>query len=962
VINRLANATRLVTRIYVGYALVGGLALVMLALPSFTLQHIGSEFGAFSGSSERYRDGLQIAGAVADMQRAVQAYIFQGHPSAAEQVDAVHGRLRASLDDNRNVVASPEDEYRLAEVNRHLATYYRTFLEVRELRRLQTELVEERLPAASVALQGELARLYEPGAGLPGGAAGPEGAARAEVLAMANELLRAEASAYRYFDTLVGERVVEALEGLGRARDGLGALSGAGSVTGALDDFERLFLAAVQRTRGYTYLVNVVLAAEAYEMLYQAQALAALADGSMAANEAAIGRIVPRTLALLGTSGALLLLLIVALAWLVGESIAQPIRRMTATFRQLASGAGDAAIPVFSSGDQLSELSRAAGVFRDRNNETESLLARFQALSESLERQVAARTEELEQSNEKLRTARDAAEAAAKAKSEFLANMSHEIRTPVHALQGQLQLLENSGLSDAQKEYARQAWVSNKTLSMLLNDILDFSKIDAGRMELEAAPVNLCELLEELEALFRDQARTRGLVFEVLQGAELPEWVRGDATRLTQVLLNLLSNALKFTAEGRVTLRADLTGKGADGRCALRFEVEDTGVGIPADKLELIFEEFTQAEGSTTRSFGGTGLGLTISRRLVALMGGELSVVSEPGRGACFTVSVTLPELDAAAVLAHSAPSGFQVDLSRNDALTGRRILLTEDNPSLQKMTRLLLEQQSARVVVAGNGREALDALEGGDAFDVVLMDMQMPVLGGVDATRAIRQQYTKEQLPVIAMTANATREDREAAAAVGMNDFLAKPLDFRRLVAALQRHLGMAPAAAPGDSRDATRTDVGEGPAVAPAPGVPEGGQAVLPAAGYPAFDLARALARMAGQTAVYAAAAQPFLDGHAAMLEQLAEAVAAGDDGRAAHLSHEIKGSASLLGAEALLAAASAAERAFLAGPSRDAADRLLVEVCQSCHTAVDTLRRILAHLEVPTGTHNAKGKVSP
>jgi CheY-like chemotaxis protein/HPt (histidine-containing phosphotransfer) domain-containing protein len=312
-------------------------------------------------------------------------------------------------------------------------------------------------------------------------------------------------------------------------------------------------------------------------------------------------------------------------------------------------------------------------------------------------------------------------------------------------------------------------------------------------------------------------------------------------------------------------------------------------------------------------------------------MGGDLAVASEPGRGTCFTVVLPLLELSVEEMLTQAAPGVEDVDLSRNDALAGVCILLTEDNPSLLKMTRLLLEQQGATVVLANNGQEALDALRAGAEPDLVLMDMQMPVLGGVDATHAIRQRYSREELPVLAMTANATRQDRDAAAAVGMNDFLAKPLDFRRLVAALRQHLALEPADA--------------GIRAAPPGGLATGT--------FQDFDLAGALARMTGQVDIYREAAEPFLAGYEVQLAQLAEAVAAGDNAAAARLSHELKGSASLLGAQALLAAAARAEVCFRdEAPGPAAARALLAELRGACDNAVATLRDILADQDGPSG----------
>jgi len=905
VVNRLANATRLRSRIYFGYAAVGGLALIVLALAFVSMQRIGGQFALFSDSSNRYRLGLQVSSAMVSMQRAVQAYIYQGHSSAADQVDTLYNQLNALV--NSDGFVETIDVTRFAEIRRLLSNYYATFLEAKELRSQQIMLLEDSIPG----LKAELLRLIS--------VLEPDG--DDSTLLTRNLLLTADADIYRYFDSLASARVDKALEALSRAREMLGVRENAGRAIDALDVYEEQVLRAVQGIRGYTYLLNVVIAAEAYEILYQADTLATLANSTMETNEAAIVAAVPRALTIMGVSFVTLILLMLLVATVIGRSISRPIERITAVFRQLAVGNSEGSIPVFDSKDELSELSRAATVFRDNNEETKSLLERYQTLSESLERQVASRTGQLS-------TALAAAESAAKAKSAFLANMSHEIRTPVHALQGQLQLLETTRMTAEQRDYIRQAWMVNKVLARLLDDILDFSKIEAGRMELEDEPFNLFGVLEEMETLFEGQAQDKGLAFSVVPDPNFPEWVRGDVTRLTQVLMNLLSNAVKFTDQGTVQLRARLDGQRDDGSCAIRFEIQDTGVGIAQDKLDMVYEEFSQAESSTTRSFGGTGLGLAIARHIVTLMGGELTLSSVLGEGTLFTVCVTLTALTRGEELALlGEPEDAMIDLSKNCALADLRILLVEDNPSLQTMTRLILEQQGARVKMAGDGREALEIFATDEAFDVVLMDVQMPELSGLDVTRIIRKRYSPERLPIIAMTANATRSDRDAAAAAQMNDFLAKPVDFRRLCTTIRRVVENTAGFPPE-----VREEIAESEE----------------SATYPGFELGDAVARMSGNLEVYALSAQPFVDGYLAILAALQQAVADADDERASALSHELKGSASLLGAQALYAAAAQAERAFLDGPSREAAAALISGVSQHCRDAASTLQLILSDIQ--------------
>jgi PAS domain S-box-containing protein len=381
-----------------------------------------------------------------------------------------------------------------------------------------------------------------------------------------------------------------------------------------------------------------------------------------------------------------------------------------------------------------------------------------------------------------LAQARDEAEAANRAKSAFLANTSHEIRTPLNGLLGLARLARQSDLDEGRRrQYLEQIGDSAEALTAIISDILDLSKIEAGKLHLEAVPFDLRALLATLQRAYTSQAEALGLRLHVELAGELPQHVIGDPLRVRQILSNYLSNAVKFTPRGDITLRA-LTS--ADGE-RLRFEVHDTGPGIETEVQERLFKPFTQADESTTRRFGGTGLGLSICRELAQLMNGEVGVHSQPGRGSCFWAELQLPATDDA-----GSDSGFGALDPSTQPLAGRRVLLVEDNPVNMMIAVALLEQWGVRVTQASDGRQAVAAVQAaahdGRPFDAVLMDVQMPVMSGYEATRVLRASWSASELPVIALTAAALVSEREQALAAGMDDFVTKPVDAQRLHAAL--------------------------------------------------------------------------------------------------------------------------------------------------------------------------------
>lgn len=471
-----------------------------------------------------------------------------------------------------------------------------------------------------------------------------------------------------------------------------------------------------------------------------------------------------------------------------------------------------------------------------------------------------------------LQRATDEARAASEAKSRFMANLSHEIRTPMNAILGLLTLLQRTDLQEAQRAYTRKIEGSARWMLQLLNDILDFAKAEAGKTMLETKAFRLDRLLAELAVIANGNIGDSPLAVHFELDPDLPVGVVGDALRLQQVLTNLVGNAIKFTQEGEVCVRVRVTDRAAD-KVALTFAVRDTGIGIAPEHQERIFSGFTQAESTITRRFGGTGLGLSISKRLVEAMGGKLTLLSTVGKGSTFAFTLSLP-LAAEADLPALPPEPAPPVPGGTRRLAGLSLLLVEDNPNNQLVARELLQAEGAEVQLAEHGQHALDVLHGGQRFDAVLMDLQMPVMDGLTAARELRKTWAADTLPVIAMTANASSSDRQNCLAAGMNDHVGKPFELDALVAALLRCCGREPTPATSAAARAPEFAASSG-------------------------ALSVALRRFGGNQAVYHQALTQFLaqaEGECGNWLPLRES---GHAAEAARLLHSAKGLAGTVGA---------------------------------------------------------------
>jgi signal transduction histidine kinase/ActR/RegA family two-component response regulator len=425
-------------------------------------------------------------------------------------------------------------------------------------------------------------------------------------------------------------------------------------------------------------------------------------------------------------------------------------------------------MPITRTGDEIEFLGDSFNQMIEALTSTQEELLNSKML---LEERIRLRTQELEVAVQK-------ALAASQAKSEFLANISHELRTPMNGILGMLNMVMVTRLDAEQNDQLETAQRCAYSLLAVLNDVLDISKIEAGRMAIESIPFDVRTLLEDCVKTLAPVGAAKQVSVSADIAPDIPRHVMGDSLRLRQILTNLLSNAVKFTEKGIVTLHAHRLCDSPDGRVSMEISVADTGIGIPEDKLDVIFEKFTQADSSISRRFGGTGLGLAITRSLVEMQQGTIQVHSCVGRGSTFIVTLSYALADQHAP-AHEAGSVA-------NETTPARILIVEDNQVNQKLVSAVLQKNGYIVTIAANGLEALEAMES-EEFRLILMDVQMPGMDGLEATRLIRKNPHWGTIPIVAMTARAMEGDQQSCLSAGMNGYISKPIHAAHLLSVVE-------------------------------------------------------------------------------------------------------------------------------------------------------------------------------
>ncbi|MYL81607.1 response regulator [Desulfovibrio aerotolerans] len=515
---------------------------------------------------------------------------------------------------------------------------------------------------------------------------------------------------------------------------------------------------------------------------------------------------------------------------------------------------------------------------------------------------------------ERLRTS---AQAGHQAKADFMARMTHEMRTPLSAIVGLAGLAQPLAGSHKISDYLDKITLSAQGLLEVVDDITDFSRLEKGQVDLTVAPFHLAAALDRVVARLRPAAVAKGVALEVRLDGRVPLGLVGDSARLEGILGHLAGNAVKFTEHGSVRLEVDWLG--CDGPTArLGFCVADTGIGMAQASIPAMLESFTQADGSLSRPYGGTGLGLALASRGVALLGSVLAVESTPGQGTRFRFAVNFAEDAVTSTLSCSAPAVAGPDVLARHPLADSLILLVEDNPINQQVARETLERLGAVVAVAANGREAV-AMVARRVYDVVLMDVQMPVMDGLAATRAIRSLPGTRALPIVALTAHALAEDRQRCLNAGMNDYLTKPLDVARLLAVLGQWIAAAPLPAREQPAQAATAAATAASAASPASvaATAAGGRAAATG-----MDVDTALRRLGGNERLLVSVAAEFARDYAGSAATLAALVAAGETDAARRLAHTLKGLAGNLAADALALAANALESSLSAGTQPGAA----------------------------------------
>lgn len=780
-------------KISLGFSIVLALHVSIAVLGHYGLTKSREDFEHYGDLHYQVEEFDEINRVVGALQRYVLLFAFTGYQGPEEQV----GRFQDRLEELLERVARRGSSLHLAsdsvghqgrgahrsiieEMQEHLAVHREIFAAVVTDRAKRKRLLKEVLPGHGRAFDDGIERLGQtvPETSL----AKLEAAFRSAQLKTVHFVNAPDSSHVRLAKrSLLTARSEVARFGKHESRL---VRETARQLQSTLDAYEEALIQMVQTTRGYLHLVNVVLAGESEEFRRLASEARAEQAKTLAMLTAKMTSDSKRFQSASNAFSIITIVLGLVAASCIQRDIVPTLVDVTKTLDGLAQGESCDSIPGTGRCDELGRLATAAQVFKEKASETGRLLH----LATMSEMQLNEANSRLEQQTALAEAMAVEANKATLAKSEFLANMSHEIRTPMTAIMGFAEKIAEENVDETTADAIETICRNGQHLLSIINDILDLSKVEAGKMTVEQIPCAPREILDNIESALRPSVLEAGLVLKIQCAENVPQYIQTDPTRLRQILLNLLGNAVKFTEFGQITLTVRHVQR--EGQSMLEFDVEDTGIGMEEEQASRLFHPFSQADSSTTRQFGGTGLGLTISKRFAELLGGSVELLySTPGEGSCFRASVRGNAVAPRSPERASPPANADALHSATD-LTGRRILLAEDGADNQRLLNFYLCKVGAEVEVVENGRMAMEAAlaakAAGTPYDVVLMDMQMPVMDGYHATAALREQgYVA---PIVAVTAHAMAGDEAKCRDVGCDAYITKPVERQKLLTTVAR------------------------------------------------------------------------------------------------------------------------------------------------------------------------------